>query len=140
MSKMTMITRRLAVFLRVKDYFSSMKYRTILSITICLSMLIYSCTKENYETKFKVVVGPCDSITFSKHIKPIIATQCASASGCHEGNSPNGDFTAYDLMAPKIPKFNQRVLITKDMPKGSNLSVDQLSMISCWLDKGAKND
>ncbi|MEQ1666535.1 MAG: hypothetical protein ABL927_14315, partial [Bdellovibrionales bacterium] len=140
MSKMTMITRLLEVFLARIDYFSAMKYRIILAITIGLSLLVYSCTKENYETKFKVVVGPCDSITFSKHIKPIIDLQCASASGCHEGNSSNGDFTAYDLMAPKISKFNQRVLITKDMPKGGALSVDQLSMITCWLDKGAKND
>ncbi len=137
---MTMITRRLAVFLGCINYFSNMKYRIIPAIIFGLSLFVYSCTKENYETKFKVIIGPCDSITFSKNIKPINNLKCASASGCHDGNSPNGDFTAYDLMAPKISKFNQRVLITKDMPKGDILTVDQLSMITCWLNKGAKND
>lgn len=138
-----MITRRLAVFLGSIDYFSSMKYRIILAITIGLSLLVYSCTKENYETKYKVVIGPCDSITFSKHIKPILVTKCSSTSPCHEANSPNGDFTEYDLITPaKIAKFNQRLIVLKDMPQTGSpkLTVDELSMISCWLDKGAKND
>jgi hypothetical protein len=120
--------------------FCGMKFN-VLFITLGCLVLIYACTKENNETKFKMkTVGPCDSVSFSKHVMPIIDLNC-TAPGCHGDASLFGDFTSYDKMVPYIPQFRQHLITNPDMPKGNApLPQDQLKIIACWLDTGAKNN
>ncbi len=99
-----------------------------------------SCVNKNVETMFPPPPpDPCDSISFKKHIKPIIDLRCATGAPCHGSGSIN-DYTSYDSLLRHLPVvFRQRVLIDKDMPnQPPPLSDEQLRNIECWLSKGYK--
>lgn len=85
--------------------------------------------------------GTCDSISYAKHIVPLINTQCATV-GCHSSGSGNGDFTAYVGVKAKVDNntFNNRVVVLGDMPPGGALQSADLEKIKCWLGKGAPNN
>ena len=102
-------------------------------------LLIASCTYENAETRFPKGNINCDTVSFSKHIKPIIETQCA-LNNCHNANSKNGDFTTYNLMSTKISKFSNRLLVLQDMPQNSSLTPTERELFDCWLQKGGPNN
>jgi hypothetical protein len=88
-------------------------------------------------------VGQCDSITFAKHIKPIINSNCA-IPGCHTAGYVNGDFTTYAGLETKVTsgKFKLRVFDSPGdpMPASGMLPQSQLNIIKCWLDKGHPNN
>lgn len=89
-------------------------------------------------------VGFCDTITFAKHIKPIIDASCATP-GCHvNGGGGSGDFTVYANILSKVNagSFKMRVFDSPQnpMPASGMLPQKQLDLIKCWLDKGALNN
>lgn len=92
-----------------------------------------------------VTVGFCDSITYNKHIKPIITNNCAIPS-CHiAGGTGTGNFTSFDELKEKVSsgKFKLRVMDKPNnnpMPASGQLPQAELDIIQCWLDKGANND
>ncbi|MDI9341080.1 MAG: hypothetical protein QM534_10975 [Sediminibacterium sp.] len=110
-------------------------------------LVIFSCTNK----KGKMVpsssnptssgTNSCDTITYAKHIAPIMSSSCNS---CHSSGNPLGDMTTYSGVKLKVDdgSFKQKVLVDKTMPKSpvSPLSQKQLEMIQCWLDKGAPNN
>lgn len=110
-------------------------------------LVIFSCTNK----KGKMVpsssnptssgTNSCDTITYAKHIAPIMSSSCNS---CHSAGNPLGDLTNYSGVKLKVDdgSFKQKVLVDKTMPKSpvSPLSQKQLEMIQCWLDKGAPNN
>lgn len=86
----------------------------------------------------------CDTITYAKHIKPIIDANCATP-GCHvQGGTGNGDLTTYSGVSAKVQSgsFKNRVFDSPSnpMPQSGMLPQNQLNIIKCWLDKGALND
>lgn len=93
---------------------------------------LFSCSKDDEAIE-------CDgsNLTYNSGISSIINSNC-NASGCHGNASSNGDFTSYANLQGVINngRFNNRVLITKDMPQGSSLTDGQLSQIKCWADNG----
>jgi hypothetical protein len=121
-----------------------MQFRALLSLIFGLTLFVLACKNENNETKFPVVItkiNSCDTITYSRHIKPIIIVTCAINSGCHGTGSAQGDFNTYPTMQPFISQFKQRLIITQDMPKGSApLPQAQLDLFACWLEAGGKNN
>lgn len=111
-------------------------------------LVIFSCTNK----KGKMVpssnnpttssgTNSCDTITYAKHIAPIMSSSCNS---CHSAGNPLGDLTNYSGVKLKVDdgSFKQKVLVDKTMPKSpvAPLSQKQLDMIQCWLNKGAPNN
>jgi hypothetical protein len=108
-------------------------------LLICLSFLaLASCVYHNNEAVMPS--GPviqCDSISWEKHILPIMASSCATP-GCHDGIA-RLDWRDYD----EVKKFAQSVRIkTQDrsMPVDATLSLQQIETIACWVSKGAPDN
>jgi hypothetical protein len=68
-------------------------------------------------------------------VKAIIDSKCATA-GCHSG-AVFPDLRSYQGLsrATGNGSFNQRVLVSKDMPPGTPLTEQELQILECW--KGA---
>lgn len=125
------------------------KKSSVLLSTAVLSLLLLfgSCDKKvglREGTVAPAPVGFCDTITYGKHIKPIIDANCATA-GCHvQGGTGLGDFSVYSGVKDKVQsgKFKERVFDSPNnpMPATGQLPQAQLNVIKCWLDKGALND
>ncbi len=94
--------------------------------------------------------GPtgCDTVTFAKHIKPIIDSKCGSATGCHTGASPSGGLLLSSYNDVKAQgeggRIKARVLDANPSimppagPPDYSLSTLQKSLITCWLGNGYK--
>lgn len=119
---------------------------TSTALIITLGLFMGNCDKKvgKLEGSAPPPVGLCDTITFTKHIKPIIEQNC-STIGCHvSGGSGNGDFTSFSELKSKVTAgtFKLRVFDSPNnpMPASGKLPQKQLDVIQCWLDKGALND
>jgi hypothetical protein len=79
--------------------------------------------------------------SYQKDIQPIFANYCA-VSGCHDGKGylvPINTYSdAKELSA--MGKINKRVILTKSMPPGKELSTEEYYKIKCWLENGSKNN
>lgn len=86
----------------------------------------------------------CDltAVSFSSHISPIVANSCA-VSGCHvQGGSSGLILENYTQLKAKVDdgSFENRVLISQDMPPGTPLTECQIELIRTWLQAGAPNN
>jgi hypothetical protein len=106
-------------------------------------LLIIGCDKKVAK---QAVVTPasikCDTITFNKHIEPIINFNCA-IPGCHVSGFSSGDFTSYAGLNVKVTggQFKNRVFsASAPMPPSGKLPQNQLDIIQCWLDSGAPSN
>lgn len=113
---------------------------SVLALIIHITALISSCEKKVGKLPPKVVTL-CDTITFTKTIKPMIDRDCIS---CHDANSSSGDLTTYAGIKQKIDNgtFKNRVFDSPSnpMPQGAMYTQDKLDILKCWLDKGAPNE
>lgn len=117
-----------------------MKLLNISAVAISLITLI-ACTKDVGPNP-DLVVKPtgCDTITFTKHIKPIITNYCAK-SGCHVTGAQSPDFSN-DLTLQsqaQAGRIKARLIDQNDMPPAGNPSPtnDEITSIKCWLEAGA---
>lgn len=112
-----------------------------------LSLVVFvSCDKKIAKIappSAPVTASFCDSIKYTKYIKPIITKNCAY-SGCHISGFSYGDFTSYSGVKLKVDNslFKTRVFDSplNPMPPSGQLSQSQRDSIKCWLDKGAPNN
>lgn len=115
-------------------------------ILILVSFLFFvSCEKKVGKIQTtNTSANVCDSIKYTKHIKPIIITNCAANSNCHVSGFGMGDFTSYPGLKIKIDdgSFKLRVFDSPNnpMPASGMLSQSKLDSIKCWLDKGSPNN
>ena len=109
---------------------------TVAGISMCV-LVFFACKKDEYKNL------DCGKInaSFSHDIQPIIQASCLG-SGCHNAGSGHGDFTGYKGVKGKANNgsFEKRVLIKKDMPSGSSLSLSDREKIKCWLSNGAPDN
>jgi hypothetical protein len=117
---------------------------TLLVLVTSSMAILDSCTKK--EAKKPIVVpAACDTVSFSKHIKPLFEANCA-ISGCHTGATPagNASFTTYESIKAKAAdgKIEARAIDGKPtfMPPTGPLPQAQRDLIKCWLDKGSPNN
>jgi len=77
-----------------------------------------------------------NNASFQNDINPIIANYCAT-SGCHNGSrSPNlSSYTGISNNASSIVNS-----ISRNMPPGGRLTVQQMALITCWVNAGAPNN
>lgn len=84
----------------------------------------------------------CDTVTYNKHIKPIIDANCA-LSGCHAGTTSNPQLTSYALVKDRADagRIKARVIDANPSqmpPPPGALTAAQKQLITCWLDNGKK--
>ncbi len=87
--------------------------------------------------------GACDTITYTKHIAPIMASGCGSgSSGCHGAGSPMPKLTNYAEVKLKgeTGRIKARAIDGNPsiMPAIGKLPQAQLDLITCWLNNGYK--
>jgi hypothetical protein len=87
-------------------------------------------------------VNMCDTITYTRHIKPIIDADCLH---CHNNNFQQGltNLSTYSLLKIKAEagRIKARVIDGKPsyMPQDKGkLPAAKLDLISCWLSNGMK--
>ncbi len=103
------------------------------------SLVAVSCLKDQ-AAQIKTVVEPraCDTITYTKHIQPLMNTYCAY-SGCHStNNSPRVPLTSYAEVSLQAASIDNHVFTLQDMPLGGTMSTAELQQLRCWLDNGKK--
>lgn len=78
-------------------------------------------------------------VSFESQIKPIINTKCA-ITGCHNGdNGSNRNWTIFSNV--KANAGNIKTLTgNRSMPQTGSLTQDQIDLIACWVDDGAKEN
>lgn len=113
------------------------------------AIILVSCTKE--EGKLPVQntppppPGACDTVTWSKHIQPLVKKNCSTTPGCHTGAAPQGNVNldTYEQVKGKAEtgRIKARVFdkIPAPMPPSpSTLTPAELNLLQCWLDNGQK--
>jgi uncharacterized membrane protein len=89
-----------------------------------------------------VVEFPCDSMSYSANIAPLMASACNS---CHVPlGGGTGDFSDYpDLkLAADNGSLKQAVFTQKSMPPAGSPGItdEERSKIKCWIEQGAPNN
>ncbi len=116
-----------------------MKKYILLAATV-ISIVAVGCLKDK-AAQVKTVVtqpGACDTITYTKHIQPIMTTYCQGSS-CHSANqSPRVPLTTYTEVSLHASSIDNHVFTIQDMPMGGTMTATELQQLRCWLDNGKK--
>ncbi len=111
-------------------------------LTVISVMIIVSCKKNSTTAPVSTAID-CNgnAAKFSTDAAPVIASKCATNSGCHANGATNsgGVLTTYTLIVSK--KSNIKTSVSNgSMPQGSTLSAAEKQAIVCWIDNGALNN
>jgi uncharacterized membrane protein len=103
--------------------------------------IFFSSCLTNVEEPFleldPALADPCETITFSTHVKPIVEVNCVQCHGVR-GHFPN--LTTYAAISANAALVKS-VTVSRRMPQGSaTLTNEEIAAISCWVDAGALND
>lgn len=87
--------------------------------------------------------GACDTITYTKHIAPIMASGCGNTSNsCHGSGSSLPKLTNYAEVKLKAEegRIKARAIDASPsaMPPAGKLPQAQLNLITCWINNGYK--
>ena len=129
-------------------------YRSCLLLTGVL-LLSYACTYNKGETVNPVCADVIEHVSFAADIQPILTTNCAT-SGCHSGNTPEGNLNLeagksyaalskpgkgyIDIDNPKYSVLYSSLVSTSSPmpPLGQQpLSTCDLKRIEVWMKEGA---
>ena len=77
-------------------------------------------------------------ISFSGQVSAIITTYCA-VSGCHVAGEQQPDLTVFANIQSSASEIRSRTQ-SRNMPRGSTLTDEQIAAIACWVDDGALNN
>lgn len=122
------------------------KNKLILAIScfIFAVCVITSCVKDVGKVPVeptKPVISSCDTITYTKHIKPITDTKCA-ISGCHDGSNANPVLNNYAVVKDRAERIKIRAVDANPfpMPPPPNpaLTAAEKQLINCWIENGKK--
>jgi hypothetical protein len=114
----------------------------VLSLFVFFTVIITSCAKDIGKLPVAAATG-CDTVTYTKHIKPIIDASCIS---CH-GNPLSGGANIYLTNYAQVKAagdngtFKSTVFDSKPdlMPyNAAPLPQAQKDLITCWLNNGKK--
>ena len=121
-----------------------MKISVLLFLVLIVSFF-YHCTKKVAKPTPPVTtvvqpVSACDTITFAKHIKPIVDAECVS---CHNASFSGANYNLYADLKEKALNGKLKGYVIDGtpiiMPKfGTKLSQAKLDLILCWINNGAK--
>lgn len=113
----------------------------VFSTTFITVLFFSGCTKDVGKLP-PAPVSSCDTITYTKHIKPLIDNYCIN---CH-GVPPNPGaplLTTYDDVKNNSSKIQATVLNPNPTPElmpqgGPPLPEPEKALIRCWLSNGMK--
>ncbi len=110
---------------------------------VLLIVLLIGCDKKVGKIP-TTPVAACDTITYEKHIKPIIDAKCNSCHGNPlSGGAPIPLVTYFDVKAAGDDGSLKKTVID-GMPVmpygGSPLPKEEQDKISCWLNNGKKQN
>lgn len=120
---------------------------TTLILIVLFALFISNCdkkvAKQTPNTTPPPAPGACDTITYTKHIAPIMASGCSNSSNsCHGSGSPFADLSNYTAVKAKAEagRIKARAIDANPsvMPQSGKLPQAQLDLISCWLNNGYK--
>lgn len=101
---------------------------------------VISCTYDKGKIlKPKSVLTNCDFVSYTNDVAPLLSTYCTS---CHNSSFANYDLTTYSGVKQKVDNgsLRYRVFELKDMPGYCELTESELSIINCWVQKGAPDN
>jgi hypothetical protein len=114
--------------------------RSVIRLVICAA-IVASCV--SHDLKGPIPMPLCndvETISFSNGVQPILNLNCV-ASGCHDDSQgPARDWRDPEAFKAKAFEAKRRILLPSDdadhMPRGKELTLDQIKTISCWVDQG----
>jgi len=87
---------------------------------------------------FSIIQTIATGISFASTIKPIIANSCAT-TGCHDGSTAQTNFTIFSNVQNSSSGIRSRTQ-SGVMPKNGSLTQQEIDVIACWVDDGAKEN
>lgn len=99
---------------------------TVKDATGCL--LVWNCTVHSGDT----------GTSYSVDIQPIFNASCNSSS-CHGAGNGSRSWTTFSNVVAKAQQIKLRTA-NGSMPPAGSLSPQQIQIIACWVDDGAKNN
>lgn len=119
---------------------SKIKFIALLVICISVMAILSRCAKDTGKPP-QATVSSCDTITYTKHIQPIMVKSCIS---CH-GEPLSGGAPIYlnTYSSVKTSGSNgtlkNEVIVKGSMPLGGPaLPQAEQDLINCWLSNGMK--
>ena len=122
-----------------------MKIFSIIILGLNSVLFMNSCAKDvGKDPALLPKVLNCDSVKYSRTIKPIVMANCAIPT-CHvPGGQGSGDFTTFTDFYAKAQSgaLKARVIdgVPGFMPAAGRLPDDKIEKIKCWLNAGAPNN
>jgi len=113
------------------------------------SLTIENLDHGDYEVVIKDAEG-CDitleaminqgntNTSYENEVETIIFSNCA-ISGCHNGDNGQGNFTDFSEVKERADDIKTRTQ-NKSMPPNNVISDEEIALISCWVDEGAKDN
>jgi hypothetical protein len=121
-----------------------MRVFSIFATLTCL-LIVAACTKDIGPNPDLVKKSLCDTVSFNKHIKPIIVNKCVVCHVSGTSSGAPGDFNNYSELKTKADAGLIKARVIDQTPSvmpqgGPPLPQEQLDMIKCWLEAGAPNN
>lgn len=107
------------------------KFRILIAILLICSACVYH---DLTPAKPQVPRVICDTISWTKHVLPIVTKSCATR-GCHDGKS-RLDWRDYNTIidfAAEVKSYTS----DQSMPPEETLTASQIKTIACWVENGA---
>jgi hypothetical protein len=118
------------------------RVKTLFAFFVLLTLMGSSCTFDKEELLYDEEDCSSVEISFSGNIFPIVQGNCA-LSGCHiQGGGAPGLYENYSQIRFSVENgtFQQRVLVSKDMPPFGPLTDCQIELLSRWIEEGMPNN
>ncbi len=113
------------------------EFKTFIMILLGgIFLLQLSCEKNEVDGPDKPDKMDCDDFSFATDIQPIIDSKCIQ---CHNGSVQTPDLRTYQGVKNNAAKVKD-LTAARIMPKQGSLSSQQIEMIGCWVEMGAKDN
>jgi hypothetical protein len=133
------------------------KIASLVLLLLALSECVYRKMEKpvaNIEETIKCVEA--DTVSFAKHIQPILSKECAQG-GCHSGNNPEGSLNlesgkAYAQLWQRNKEYVDTVIAERSvlynsltspanlMPPTGKLPDCHVELIAKWMRQGGRNN
>lgn len=114
---------------------------TIILIWTSMLLMVGACEYKNEEELFGRETECAEEVFFLTDIQPIIQTNCA-LSGCHAKGGTSPELTSFEKVAGRAADVAHETQSGHMPPasSGKSLSAEEINMISCWVQQGAKKE
>ena len=117
---------------------NNLKFRNHFS-PLLISILFTACLTNVEESldENPTNIDPCETVTYSLSVKPIIDANCIQCHNASVGQFPNLD--SYSATSARASLILEQVE-SRRMPIGATLTTAEIAAIKCWVNNGALNN